>query len=48
MAAEVKSLNMELFVKVVNEIKATEDIGDEYWHKIIEDQIYIKVHYWER
>ena len=47
MTAEVKPLNMKLFVKVVDETKATEDVGDEYGHKIIEDQICLKVHYWE-
>ena len=33
---------------VVDKIKATEEIGDEYGHKIIKDQIYPKVHYLER
>lgn len=37
MAVEVKSLVVEWFVKVVDELKAIEDIGGEYGYKIIED-----------
>lgn len=37
MAVEVKSLVVEWFVKVVDELKAIEDIGGEYGHEIIED-----------
>ena len=48
MAADVKSVDMAWFVKVVDKIKATEDIVDEYGHKILEGQIYLKGHYLER
>ena len=37
MSVEVKSLVVEWFVKVVDELKAIEDIGGEYGHEIIED-----------
>ena len=48
MAADVKSVNTVWFVKVVDEIKATEDIVHEHDHEIIEGQIYQEGHYWER
>lgn len=37
MAVEVKSLVVEWFVKVVDELKAIEDIGGQYGHEIIEN-----------
>ena len=45
MAADIKSIDKVWFVKVVDEIKATEDIVGECGHKIIEGQIYLKGHY---
>ena len=48
MASDVKSVDKVLLVKVVDEKKATEDIVDEYGHKIIESQIYLKGHYYEK
>ena len=41
MTADVKSVDTVWFVKIVYEIKPTEDIVDEYGHKIIEGQIYL-------
>lgn len=42
MAADVKSVDTVWFVKIVYETKTTEETVDEYGHKIIEGQIYLK------
>ena len=45
MTANVKSVHMACFVKVVDEIKPTEGIVDKNGHKIIEGLIYLREHY---
>lgn len=42
MAADVKSVDTVWFVKIVYETKATEETVDQYGHKIIEGEIYLK------
>ena len=37
-------VDMVWFVKIVQEIKATENIEGDYGHKVIEGQIYLKGH----
>ena len=45
MTADVKSVDMACFVKVVDEMRPTEDIVDKNGHKIIEGLIYLRGHY---
>lgn len=48
MAADVKSVDAVWYMKVVDEINATEEIVDESGRKIIESQIHLKRHNMER
>ena len=47
-AADVKSVDAIWYIKVVDEINATEEVVDEYGHKRIESQIHLKWHNLER